>query len=146
MSSKVSTSENTSDLLFAFKDYKKDENGRPIATGNSGNTRALSNSVSDFVEAVANSEREKESEVISSEDLMFNPEVVKECKDCTMRWTRRMEEDYEGCEPGIAAEERKIFQLGLDVVVLFPSIISERTGIIVRKRVYKSPLKMMGFE
>ena len=197
MSSKVSTSENTSDLLFAFKDYKKDENGRPIATGNSGNTRALSNAVSDFVEAVANSEKTK-IEVISSEDLLFNykehdkkikemgedikaredhkmkcksctireyrclrceatgpevvnpevasPEVFKECKDCTMRWTRMMEEDCEGCGPGIATEERNIFQLGLDVVALFPSITSERTGIIVRKRVYRSPLKMVGFE
>ena len=56
------------------------------------------------------------------------------------------EEDYEGYGPGIAAEERQIFQLGLDVVALFPSIISERTGIIVRKRVYKSPLIMMEFE
>ena len=56
------------------------------------------------------------------------------------------EEDYEGCGPGIAAEERQIFQLGLDVVALFPSIISERTGIIVEKRVYKCPLKMMEFE
>ena len=56
MNSRVSSSENTSDLLVAFKDHKKEEKGRPIATGNSGNTRALSNAVSDFVEAVANSE------------------------------------------------------------------------------------------
>ena len=71
MNSRVSTSESTSDLLVAFKDNKKDEKGRPIATGNSGNTRALSNAVSDFVEAVANSEKNK-IEVISSEDLLFN--------------------------------------------------------------------------
>ena len=71
MNSRVSNSESTSDLLVAFKDNKKDEKGRPIATGNSGNTRALSNAVSDFVEAVANSEQNK-IEVICSEDLLFN--------------------------------------------------------------------------
>ena len=36
MRSRVSTSGNNSDLLVAFKDYKKDEKGRPIATCNSG--------------------------------------------------------------------------------------------------------------
>ena len=52
------------------------------------------------------------------------------------------EEEYERCgpgNPGIAAEERQIFQLGVDVVALFPSIISERTGIIVRKECTKAP-------
>ena len=71
MSSRTGTSENTSDLLVAFKDHKKDEKGRPIATGNSGNTRALSNAVSDFVESVATSEKNK-IEVISSEDMLHN--------------------------------------------------------------------------
>ena len=194
MNSRVSSSENTSDLLVAFKDHKKEEKGRPIATGNSGNTRALSNAVSDFVEAVANSESTK-IEVISSEDLLFNykehdkgikelrkeikareihkmncnvcnigklrclrceaarPEVVaknagvvQECKGCTERWSRLMEDDCAGCGQGISPEERHTFQLGLDVVALFPSITSERTGLIIRKRVYKSPMKMLGFE
>ena len=191
MNSRVSSSENTSDLLVAFKDHKKEEKGRPIATGNSGNTRALSNAVSDFVEAVANSESTK-IEVISSEDLLFNykehdkgikelrkeikareihkmncnvcnigklrclrceaarPEVVaknagvvQECKGCTERWSRLMEDDCAGCGQGISPEERHTFQLGL---ALFPSITSERTGLIIRKRVYKSPMKMLGFE
>ena len=142
MNSRVSSSENTSDLLVAFKNHKKEEKGRPIATGNSGNTRALSNAVSDFVEAVANSESTK-IEVISSEDLLFNykehdksikelgveikarevhkmnckvcnigtlrclrceaarpevdaendAEVVQECRGCTERWSRLMEDD-----------------------------------------------------
>ena len=71
MTCKVSTSENTSDLYMVFKDHKKIPKGRGIATGNSGNTRALSNSVSDFVEAVATSESNK-IEVISSEDMLHN--------------------------------------------------------------------------
>ena len=68
-SSNTGHSENEADLYMAFKDHKKKEKARPIATGCKSNTRALSNSVSDFVESVANNE-ERKIEVISSEDML----------------------------------------------------------------------------
>ena len=70
--SKVSKSENRAKLYLAYKDHKKEkEKTRPIGTGNSSNTRAFANSVSDLLESVANSEEEK-FEVISTEDMLHS--------------------------------------------------------------------------
>ena len=44
---------------------------RPIATGCTSNTLALSNSVSSLIESLANAEEQK-FEVISTEDLIYN--------------------------------------------------------------------------
>ena len=70
--SKTCRSENRADLYLSYKDHKKiPGKTRPIATGCSSNTLALSNSVSTLVESLANSEDRKH-EVISTEDLLYN--------------------------------------------------------------------------
>ena len=68
----MSKSENRAKLYLSHKDHKKEsEKTRPIGTANSSNTRAFANSVSDLLEAIANSE-EMKYEVISSEDMLYN--------------------------------------------------------------------------
>ena len=70
ISSKTTTSENTSDLTLLHKDHKKEpDKTRPVATGNTGNTNGFSNSVSDLLESLANSEPDPY-ESISSEDML----------------------------------------------------------------------------
>ena len=70
--SKVSNSENRAELYLSYKDHKKEPGKtRPIATGCTSNTLALSNSTSDLVESLANLEETKH-EIISTEDLFFN--------------------------------------------------------------------------
>ena len=66
--------------------------------------------------------------------LMDEPDVVER-----LGWT------CEECGPGMSARELDVCVLGNDVVALFPSITSRKTGVIVRKRVEKSPLKIEGF-
>ena len=69
--SKITNSENRAELYLSYKDHKKvPGKTRPIATGCTSNTLALSNSVSSLVESLANSE-ERKYEVISSEDLLY---------------------------------------------------------------------------
>ena len=58
---KVTHSENVSTIYVAYKDHKKEP----------GNTRGLSNSVSNFLESVANC-IENRFECISSEDMLWN--------------------------------------------------------------------------
>ena len=60
MTSKTTTSNNTASMYIALKDHKPGDKSRPIVTGHSSNTRGMSNSVSDVLEAVANSERRPE--------------------------------------------------------------------------------------
>ena len=70
--SKTSKGENRAKLYLAYKDHKKEKlKTRPIGTACSSNTRAFANSVSDFLEAVADSEEQKY-EVISTEDLLHH--------------------------------------------------------------------------
>ena len=65
INSKVTRSENTAKLYLAHKDHKLEENKtRPIGTANPSNTRGFANSVSDLLEAIANSKKQKY-EVIS---------------------------------------------------------------------------------
>ena len=72
VSSKASKSENTAKLYLAHKDHKNEaDKTRPIGTANTSNTRGFANSVSDLLEAVANSEEENY-EVISSEDMLHH--------------------------------------------------------------------------
>ena len=59
---------------------------------------------------------------------------------------QRLGEDCEECGPGISARELDVCVLGNDVVALFPNIKSKNTGIIVRKRIEKSPLRIEGFD
>ena len=70
--SKISNSENRAELYLSYKDHKKVAGKtRPIATGCTSDSLALSNSVSSLVESLANAEEEKH-EVISTEDLLYN--------------------------------------------------------------------------
>ena len=56
LDAKVSHSENLSTMYVVYKDHKKEPGeSRPIVTGCSGNTWALSNSVSNFLESIADS-------------------------------------------------------------------------------------------
>ena len=71
ISSKTTKSNNLSSLYFLIKDHKEKLAWRPVVTGCSGNTLGLSNSVSEFLEAVANSIIDA-AEVISTEDLLPN--------------------------------------------------------------------------
>ena len=73
------------------KDHKK---GRAVATATTSNTTGLSNAVSDFVEALANS-IEDPTEVISTEDMLnrveeHNVEVTKMRKDFEKKRNEKM--------------------------------------------------------
>ena len=73
--SKVSRSKNLSTMYLVVKDHKKEPGkSRPIVTGCSGNTRALSNSVSNLLESVANM-IENVFERISSEDMLHSAKI-----------------------------------------------------------------------
>ena len=80
--SKCVKSEQVSNLYMMHKDHKVEpEKGRAVATATTRNTTGLSNAVSDYVEALANS-LENPIEVISTEDMLnrvdgHNKEVVK---------------------------------------------------------------------
>ena len=84
---KITHSENISVMYLVVKDQKKDPGeSRPIVTGCSGNTRGLSNSVSNFLESVANS-IESNFERISSEDMLSNTKKAnKEVEDLIRTW------------------------------------------------------------
>ena len=70
--SKVTNSENKAELYLTYKDHKSvPGKTRPIATGCTSNTLALSSSVSTLVESLATSDENKV-EVISTEDLLYN--------------------------------------------------------------------------
>ena len=88
--SKVTRSENKAELYLSYKDHKAEPGKtRPIATGCSSNTLALSNSVSTIVEALANAEEVKR-EVISTEDMLYNTkEHNKEVKRMRQEHKRR---------------------------------------------------------
>ena len=58
MTSKTTISNNVASMWLALKDHKPGEKSRAIVTGCTSNTRGLSNSLSDVLEAVANSEEE----------------------------------------------------------------------------------------
>ena len=68
--SKVTKSKNSADMSLLYKDHKiEDGKTRPLVTGNTSDTRGMSNNVSDMLEAVANSE-ENPYEVNSTEDML----------------------------------------------------------------------------
>ena len=88
--SKVSHSENVSIMYVVYKDHKKDPGeSRPIVTGNSGHTRGLSNSVSNFLESIANAIANP-FECISTEDMLSNTKKAnKLIKEIIKEWQAR---------------------------------------------------------
>ena len=214
MESKVTKSKNSSDMYLLYKDHKIEPGKtRPVVTGNTSDTRGMSNNVSDLLEAVANSEQNPY-EVNSTEDMLARTKVCNEkvkkriedwerkrmlklnCSRCKFeeisatfveeityktpceetgnsrnprnemtgearrkemrqeladlidneKMREKMKEDCEECGQGLYEEDRQMCLIGNDVVALFPSIKSQNTGRIVRKRIEKSPLKFEGFE
>ena len=101
INSKVTRSENTAKLYLAHKDHKLEENKtRPIGTANSSNTRGFANSVSDLLEAIANSEKQKY-EVISSEDMLHHVKNSnEEVKKMKQEWygKKRRKDNCEQCK------------------------------------------------
>ena len=90
LDAKVTHSENISTMYVVVKDHKKEpRESRPIVTGCSGNTRGLSNSVSNFLESIANS-IENKFECISSEDMLFNTKQAnKEITEMIENWKKK---------------------------------------------------------
>ena len=79
-------------MYVVYKDHKKTPGeSRPIVTGCSGNTRGLSNSVSNFLESVANC-IQNHFECISSEDMLASTKRANEQIDKLIKeWnTKRM--------------------------------------------------------
>ena len=71
LKSKCVKSTSVSKLYIMHKDHKAEpEKGRAVATAITSNTTGLSNAVSDYIEALADS-IEKPTEVISTEDMLF---------------------------------------------------------------------------
>ena len=67
-------------MYLTLKDHKPGDKSRGIVTGCSSNTRGMSNSVSDVLEAVANNEKEPY-EVCSGEDMLAR---IHACNEKTM--------------------------------------------------------------
>ena len=172
INSKKTVSENTADLYILYKDHKPGEKTRPIVTGCSSNTLGMSNNTASVIEAVAASEKTP-FESISSEDMLAktkkcNKNILEErerrergcfCKDKIQ--DIQNPEDLVDQEPTMAGEidneeickdcgkekmepEKERCLIGCDVVALFPSLTSKRTGEIVRDRIMKSGLKFEG--
>ena len=108
---------------------------RPVVTGCNGNTLGLSNSVSEFLEAVANSIIDA-AEVISTEDLLSNIAELNRKRTAKLRERTERGEEIDW--------EKEMIMFGSDVVALFPSLTSERTGEIVRREISKSCMRVDG--
>ena len=137
INSKVSRSNNLSSLYFLLKDHKLTLAARPVVTGCNGNSLGLSNSVSDFLESIANSILNAY-EVISSEDLLAK------IAECNRKVSEKIKEKIERGEKVDWEEEIVIF--GNDVVALFPSMTSANTGRIIRRQISKSGMKIDGID
>jgi hypothetical protein len=105
--SKVTRSNNRSTMYIVYKDHKAEPGKtRPIATGCSGNTRGLSNSVSSFLESVANT-IENKFECISSEDMLHSvKESNKIMTEHREKW-RKSRQEKAGVYP-----KRRIMAIG----------------------------------
>ena len=137
ITSKTTKSNNLSSLYFLIKDHKATLAVRPVVTGCSGNSLGLSNSVSDLLEAVANSVIDAY-EVISSEDLLA------EVHECNRKVTEKIKAKMQRGEE--IDWEKELIMFGSDVVALFPSLTSENTGRIVRRQIQKSSMKFKGMD
>ena len=127
--SKRIESELAASNYFMYKDHKSGGGYRPVVSGCCCNTLGLSGLLSDIVESICMAVQDP-FEVISSEDLLARVHEVNE-KIEEMRGKR--EEDYDWRDEYIL--------VGTDVISLFPSLSSERTGKAVREQVRKSKMK-----
>ena len=99
MTSKSTTSNNVASMWLALKDHKNGDKTRGIVTGCTSNSKGLSNSVSDVLEAVANGERDTY-EVCSGEDMLSRVhEANKRNQARREDWmTRRFSKIMRDCE------------------------------------------------
>ena len=101
MTSKTTTSNNVASMWLALKDHKEGGKSRGIVTGCTSNSKGLSNSVSDVLEAVANSE-ESPYEVVSGEDMLArvheaNKKTMARREDWLVRRLEKIESDCDSC-------------------------------------------------
>ena len=128
LESKSCSSENVAPKYFMFKDNKVEGGYRPVVSGCNSDTLALSNTLSEVVEAVCMAIDEPY-EVISSEDLLSR---VYKCNNQleALRKSRDPDWDYRD----------EFILLGSDVQSLFPSLSPEGTGVAVRNEFSKSQI------
>ena len=128
MKAKLCNSENAAPMYFMYKDHKQEGGYRPVVGGCSSDTLALSNTLSEVVESVANA-KESPFEVISSEDMLSR---VTECNRKLEKMRTKLGENWKWKE--------EMILLGSDVKSLFPSMSAELTGKAVRNQFEKSPI------
>ena len=107
---------------------------RPLVSGCSGLGVSLSNLLSDALEAVADVKDDPWS-TISSEDFLSR---VHMCNELLKR-----EKEKEEIVGGTDTED--IVVIGADVEALFPSLISEIVGRVIREAVIKSRIQLEDF-
>ena len=137
--STIQHSKTVSSVYFLLKDHKKVAPGklpqtRPVVSGFAGIGVSLSNILSEFVEAVANSQTDA-FEVISTEDFLYR--VNQTNKELERAWSRNKNLVGE-------REEDEIVLIGADVVGLFPNLLAEQTGRLVAKATRESDIKFEG--
>ena len=93
ISSKLTRSQNRAVLYLMYKDHKKEKGKtRPVVTGHTSNSRGLSNSVSNFLESVANCNKGGY-ESISDTDMLSKTKVQnKRVKEMVEKWNERRKE------------------------------------------------------
>ena len=131
--SKMTRSKNTASLFLQLKDHKAELDSRGIVSACNSNTVGLSNILSEILESVANGV-ENPTEVISSEDMLSR---IHQCNMEIKEKKRRLEEQGDHLSP----EDERLLLIGADVIALFPSMTSQRTGKISRDQVTESPVK-----
>ena len=118
-----------------------------MTTGNESFSLGLSNGISEIMESVAKAIKDPYS-TISSEDMLARfTEYNENLEKIKTKIEMLKEQGCEDCE--IKTLEKEISNLtliGNDVVALYPSLTSERTGKIVREMVEESTIKFEGLD
>ena len=136
--SKISKSQNLANMYLLLKDHKETLSTRPVVSGCDSNTLGLSNMVAELLEAICNS-MESPYEVISTEDMLSRiEEANKEILQLRQEKLARGEK--------LTEEDEQLYVIANDVVGLFPSLTSERTGRIVREQAEQSDLQIEGLD
>ena len=70
---------------------------------------------------------------------------ITRCKRCAERLKVKLERDCDTCGPAWYKEDYELVLIGNDVVALFPSLTSKRSGELVREEVEESDIVVEGF-
>ena len=136
--SKIVKSQNLASMYLLLKDHKQKLSTRPVVSGCDSNTLGLSNMVAELLEAICNS-MSSPYEVISTEDMLSR---IEECNKITIK----MREDKIARGEELTDLDQELFVIANDVVALFPSLTSERSGRIVRILTEQSDLEVDGID